>query len=216
MNKSEMEINFENYRQALREEAARLTSYIAVYRKLIELQQTRIDEMNIAPAFFQIVIDSLHSSIIIWSEKLLNKNSQRGLYNFLTFCGNNLNLFSISELQRRREYPDDHWMLDREPITIEDVNNDKQRIANLAALKYLKLRRDKVHAHFDKEYFFNKIKISIDAPIKWSDLTEIIQVMEETINLYSSSYDGNLFSLHAINNTDIELLLDRLHSASEQ
>jgi len=113
--------------------------------------------------------------------------------NFLTFCEYNREIFEIKELQRRRNYPDGHWMLNRKPLTLQTIQKDRERINELESLRSFKLRRDKFHAHFDKDYFFDRKKLSEDAPLKWSDLEEVVDVMKDIINRYSAAYDGNLY-----------------------
>jgi hypothetical protein len=168
--------------------------------------------MNIAPCFFKTIMDALYSAIIICTYNLLNNKSESGFEDFLRFINNNLSIFKISELQRRRGYPDKHWMLNREKITCKTVEKDQQRIRRIKALPSIKLRRDKTHAHLDKDYFFERDKISKRAPLKWSDFDEIINIMKDILNTYSSSYDGNLFEIEVWNINDIDSLLDRLHS----
>jgi hypothetical protein len=212
MDKTEAEQKFEEYRDYLRQEATRLASYIALYRRLHELRAERLDEMNIAPAFFQIVIDALFSVIVLWVHKMFDEKSERGLADFLTFCEYNRDIFELKELQRRKNYPNGHWMLkDGKPVTVETINEDRESIKKLQFLPSFKLRRDKFHAHFDKKYFFDRTKLTHEAPLKWSDLTEVVEVMKDVINRYSAAYDGSLYALEPINVTDIDSLLDRLH-----
>jgi hypothetical protein len=216
MDKTDAELKFEEYREYLRQEAIRLVSYIRLYRRLHELRSERLSEMNIAPAFFQVVIDALFSVIVIWVDKMFSEKSERGMWNFLTFCENNCNILEIKELQRRRNYADNHWMLrDQEPITFQTIQKDKKRISKLESLPSFKLRRDKFHAHFDKEYFFDRKKLSEDAPLKWSDLEEIVKTMAEIINNYSIAYDGSQHVLESLNVTDIGRLLNLLHNAKK-
>ncbi len=84
---------------------------MAVYRTLQQRTDDRLEEINIAPAFFSTVIDALFSVIVLWTDKMFDEKSKRGLVNFLTFCEHNRRIFKVKELQRRRGYPDDHWML---------------------------------------------------------------------------------------------------------
>lgn len=216
MNIQKTEEKFEDYRKYLLSEAERLIGYICVYKRLHERQKDRLEIINISPAFFQIVIDSLFSVIVIWADKLFCKKSERGLWNFLTFCEHNRKIFEISELKRRRNYPDGHWMLNREPITLQSIQEDKKTIENIESLPSFKLRRDKFHAHFDKDYFFNRSKIGEDAPLKWNDLDQIMETIKDIMNGYSASYDGNVHHLKPMNINDIDYLLDQLHKFKKE
>ena len=211
MSKSEAEQKFEKYREYLLREAERLISYIYVYKRIHERQKDRLEIINISPAFFQTVIDSLFSVIVIWVDKLFCEKSERGLLNFLTFCEHNRKIFEISELKRRRNYTDGHWMLNREQITYKSIQEDKQRLKDVESLPSFKLRRDKFHAHFDKAYFFDRKKLGEDAPLKWKDLDQIIEIMKDIINGYSASYDGNVHVLKPININDLDNTLDLVY-----
>ena len=216
MSKSEAEEKFEQYREYLLSEAERLTDYICVYKNVYERQKDRLEIMNISPAFFRTIIDSLFSVIVIWVDKLFCEKSERGLFNFLTFCEYNRKIFEIPELKRRRNYPDGHWMLNREPITYQTIQEDKQKIRDVDSLPSFKLRRDKFHAHFDKEYFFDRSKLGEDAPLEWPDIDQIIETMKGIINDYSASYDGSLYTLKPVNINDLDNLLDQLYKLKQK
>ncbi len=128
----EAERKFEDYRRYLHYEATRLAGYIALFRRLHEHRNNRLNEINIAPAFFSIVIDALLSASILWTDKLFDERGKRGIFNFLKFVENNITIFSVLELKRRKNYPDGHWMLKREDITIQKIDEDRKRIRNLS------------------------------------------------------------------------------------
>ena len=71
MNKENTEKLFEEYREYLKSEVVRLVSYIKLYRRINEKRTDRLDEINVAPSFFQVTLDALFSGIILWVDKLL-------------------------------------------------------------------------------------------------------------------------------------------------
>jgi hypothetical protein len=209
--KPEMEKKFDEYRCYLKYEASRLASYVFLYRRLHERRVDRLDEMNIAPAFFQLTTDALKSAVILWVGKLFEDKAERGIFNFLKFIEHNKGIFEIGELKRRKGYPDGHWMLDREPITSKTIEEHRKRIKNLQCLQNFKTQRDKFFAHFDKRYFFDRERLDQEAPLTWGDLEIVIESLKDIINHYSSAYDGQLLALKPININDLDRLLDRLH-----
>lgn len=212
MNNSEAEKHFEEYREWLKLELTKLATYVRLYRRLHERTEDRLEEMNIAPAFFSTVIDALFSAIVVWVDKLFGERSERGLVNLLSFIEQHRHIFGIKELQRRKSYPDGHWMIERrKPVTIESIRADRTRIAEFKPLASFKLRRDKYHAHFDKKYFFDRTKIQQDAPLTWGNLEQMVQLGKDILNAYSADYDGNLYAIEPINATDVDYLLDQLH-----
>lgn len=215
MDKSESERRFENYRMFLLNEAQRLTNYIDVYRTLQERTDDNLEQINIAPAFFSTVIDALFSAIILWTDKMFDQEGQRGLFNFLVLCEHNRKIFAVKELQRRRNYPNDHRMLhNRSDVSYKMIQDHHQKIEQLSWFPSIKTRRDKFHGHFDTNYFFNREKIVADAPLKYSDLQEIIEAMDDVINTYSATYDGQVFSMESMNIRDVNGILRRLQQSA--
>jgi hypothetical protein len=210
----ETEKKFEEYRRSLVNETTRLASFVALFRRLYERRVDRLEEMNIAPAFFQVAADALLSSIILWVDKLFDERGERSIFNFLKFIERNRNILAVEQLKRRKNYPDGHWMLDRDPITVEAINQDRDRIQRLDCLQNFKILRDKFYAHFDKEYFFDRERMADEAPT-WSDLEKVMGVISDVINCYSAAYDGQLFVLKPVNINDLDHLLERLHKCNK-
>jgi hypothetical protein len=212
MKPNQKEAKFEQYRTALHDEIMRLATYARLFRRLHERRKDRLQEMNLAPAFFTTTIDSLWVAIVLWVDKLFDNRSQRGLINFLKFIEQNRPLFDLRELQRRKNYPDGHWMPEnRAPVTLKRIHADIAKVVAFQPQENFKRRRDKFHAHFDKKYFFEREKLEQEAPIKWGELHGVIELGKSIVNAYSADYDGELFRFEPLNATDVDHLLDRLH-----
>lgn len=208
MQRDEFEDHFRKYRKHLSMEIHRFWDSTSVYRQITERTKDHLPELNLAPAFFHTVQDSLFTTVILWADKLFDEKGERGLFNFLTFIEYNRKWMAIDELKRRRSYPDGHWMLQgRVPITAESIEADRERIRSLVALKSIRIRRDKFHGHFDKDYFFDRACLKDEAPIRWMDLDEAGNVMGGMLNDYSVDFDGEMFSWKTIGIDDLGTLL---------
>lgn len=212
MKRDDFDLQFSEYRQYLREEVLRFRGFVAVYLRIQQRKTDHLVALNLAPAFFQVVESALFSSIVLWADKLFDENGDRGLFNFLTFVEYNRKWLTTKELQVRRGFPDGHWMLrDRTEITVGTINSHRSRIRALEGLPSIRLRRDKFHAHFDKQYFFDRIKISAEAPLRSEDLEAAGSLMGEIINDYSVDFDGKTYAWEPTNINDLDVLLDRVH-----
>jgi hypothetical protein len=208
MQRDEFEDQFRKYRKYLSMEIHRFWDSASVYRQITERTQDHLAELNLAPAFFRAIEDSLFTTIVLWADKLFDEKGERGLFNFLTFIEYNRGWMDISELKRRRGYPDEHWMLKgRVPITAQSIEADREKIRSLAALKSMRIRRDKFHGHFDKHYFFDRARLQDEAPIRWMDLDEAGDVMGGMLNDYSVDFDGEMFSWQTVGIDDLSNLL---------
>jgi hypothetical protein len=204
----EFDAQFVLYRQWLREEIHRYRDSVAVYRCMHDRTGDYLAEMNLAPGFFSTADSALFTLIVLWADKLLDEHAERGMFNFLTFVEYNRKWLSPKQLQRRRQYPDDHWMLEgRKAVTLKQIDGDRAKINDLPCLKSFKIRRDKFHGHFDKEYFFDRAKLSADAPLKWEDLEAAGELMGRMLNDYSVDFDGSSYSWNTLNIDDLGSLL---------
>lgn len=209
MKREDFERKFIDYRKYLSDEIHRFRDAASVYRQINERTNDYLDEINLAPAFFRVVEDALFTTIVLWADKLFDEKGERGLFNFLNFVDYNRQWLTTPELQRRRGYPDGHWMLQgRVPITADSIEADREKIRHLAALQSIRTRRDKFHGHFDKDYFFDRSKLQLEAPIRWSELDEAGEVMGKILNDYSVDFDGSMNSWQTMNIDGLTRLLE--------
>lgn len=203
----EFERLFVEYRDNLRKEIHCFRDSASVLRQITDHTHDHLREINLAPGFFHVVEASLFSTVILWADKLFDEKGQRGFFNFLSFVEHNRDCLSVEELQRRKGYPDGHWMLqNRIPITAASIAADREKIRALAVLPSIRLLRDKFHGHFDKEYFFDRMRLSSNAAITWADLQEAGEVMGTMLNDYSVDFDGVFHSWNTPN--DLHRLLN--------
>jgi hypothetical protein len=198
LQREEFEQRFEQYRESLRREIHCFRDSASVFRQINAHTVDHLPSINLAPGFFHVVEDALFTTIVLWADKLFDERGERGFFNFLSFVEHNRDWLATEELKRRKAYPDGHWMLkDRVPITAKSIEADRLKIRSLAALRSIKIRRDKFHGHFDKAYLFDRSRLHREAAITWPDLDEAGEVMGTILNDYSVDFDGAFFSWNA-------------------
>lgn len=187
----EFEPLFVEYRDNLRKEIHCFRDSASVLRQIADHTHDHLREINLAPGFFNVVEAALFSTVVLWADKLFDERGQRGFFNFLSFVEYNRDWLNVTELQRRKGYPDGHWMLqNRIPITAASIAADRDKIRALTVLPGIRLLRDKFHGHFDKDYFFDRTRLHSEAAITWADLQEAGEVMGTMLNDYSVDFDG--------------------------
>jgi hypothetical protein len=207
----EFEEQFISFHTKLVDECIKLNAYIKILKRIEERKRDRLEQINIAPVFFQITCASLFTSIVLWVSNIFDDRSQRGIHKFLSFVQPHLRYLSINELKRRKGYQDGHWMLEREELTNTDIEEDFAKLKQLDVIEKFKLHRDKYHAHFDKEYFFKQGALNEEAPITWAEIEPLPRVALDILNKYSAYYDGSLNTADYIGIHDIDSILDNLH-----
>lgn len=210
----EAEKRFEEYRDNLRREVGLLADYVHLFRGIQKLKKRYVFEINYAPAFFSLITKSVFSTIILWVDKLLDEKGQRGVFDFLRLVEASVDIFAIEALKCRRKFPDDYWVLRERrkegELTIKHVVKDRERLRNLRCLQSITTRRDKYHAHFDKEYFFDLHRLDRDAPVAVRDLGNAVRALWSILNKYSAAYDGTSYPSTAANINDVERILRHL------
>lgn len=212
------EEQFRKYLDAFRFEGTKLGMFIAVYRYLYERRRDALAEMNMAPAFFQTVTSALRTVIIVWAHKLVVGGTVQevSLRTFLTFVGENLDLFSTDAFRRRRQLAADDWRVrEHEAPTIKDVRADRKRLSGLKAVPTLETHRNKYQAHFDPAYFLTPDALGNLAPLRWADLDEIRTVLAEILNRYSGAFNGEQFVFEPVNADDIQYVFEALRRFRE-
>ena len=208
---SDTEKRLEKNRDNLRREVGLLADYVDLFRRLHKRKRNYCFEINSAPAFFSLVSKSVFSTTILWANKLLDEKGQRGIFDFLKFIEANTGVFSIEKLKRRRNFPDNHWLLERRrkegEITARQVARHQGRLSKLRCLKSLRARRDKYHAHFDKKYFFDLNRLDLDAPIASRNFGNAVKALWTVVNKYSVAYDGKAYEPTSANINDLDHIL---------
>jgi hypothetical protein len=210
---------FIQYREALLRECHFLVNAINLYRIINERKEDRLQEMNIAPAFFVMVERCVLGTVVTSTNKLFGKKEECGFFDLLSMIEKNIDHFSIDKLITRSgsKNGNEFWIEPLNSLSIKDIDDSKKQISKLdSILKNIKRRRDKYEAHLDEEYFIKPDKLADDAPILWGDFDEIKKTVDDIFNFYSVSFDGKNFSIGVTNITDVNHLLSILHEDKER
>jgi len=118
--------------------------------------------------FFGTVTSSVYITTILTLNNLLDKKSERGLYKYLRKTEQELKY--ILAIDKREEI--------QKEITdqIRQIDSKSNIVSNL------KTHRDKIYAHFDKDYFYDIKKLYIDAPLSFGDIHQLIMLCQEILN----------------------------------
>lgn len=192
-----------------------------LYRYLIERENDRLDELNMAPAFFTIVMEALQQSFMIEIFKLFDSNSKTGLVKLLNICMNSNKQFPVERNNIFHEinldtgetidtlYDNIKINAKKDIKELELKLKEKEEIIN-----NLRGQRDKYYAHLDKEYFVKKDNISKKFPFLFYDMEELIDFAEEICNTLLIDLCGQSIYYNSTNYNDIKNILDTLYKSN--
>ena len=210
MDENEKRHYFEVYLRKLFHELTVLDTKFEIYRGINSHRTDRLEELNIAPAFFGIVLNSLVSDIIISLAKFYEnydgrKRSDRNINRFLNFIESNTDIFP-TDPEAKKMYNFNYT------INEELINEHRAEIENIKGiLDNLFQWRDKYFAHFDKKYFLNDKALVEDYPLNYEDIRYLIDLGAKILNKYSVAYNGMHYSIENVNRDDFEKVINILH-----
>ncbi len=118
--------------------------------------------------FFGTVRNSVYLETLLILNNLLDIKSERGLYKYLRKTEQELKyIFPIYE---RKEIQKG---IANQICQIDSKNN---------FVAHLKKRRDKIYAHFDKDYFYDVEKLYNETPLSFEDIYQLIKLCQEILN----------------------------------
>ena len=162
--------------------------YIHIYNKQVDM----VEVLNVAPAFFSLVIKAFLENSMTHLSKLYDSNSATvTVYKFLNFIQSNINQLEF-------------LVSDKEIQAVIKSLNEKLHSFNLNISK-LKILRDSFLAHNDKEYIFNddpweKVGLTI------GEINELINLPSEIINEIGVAKGENHVYPEALNALDVDMV----------
>lgn len=215
----EKELHLERYIDALSNELLDLNTICHILRFLYNKKDI-LNEYNIAPCFFGTIESAIFTKFILWTYKLFDTEhykKERCLFGLLNFCETNLKLFEKENLIERckgREISLD----DRKNLSHKEIDDFKNELLQLKIMKSIKIRRDKYHGHFDKNYFFLDKRSMIDdeAPLLWNEIEVMLDLSERIINTITHKYKAESKIFKFMNVNDVEVVFDILKEHNEK
>ena len=192
-----------------------INSCIEIYDYLDISRVWHNEKVNIAPAFFGLTMSTLARSLILETCILFGQKEDKSIKKLLNICENNMKIMGNDIVSRSSVENNGVKQViktsERINIkkTISDLKNEHCGLSDI--VDKIKLQRDKVLAHSDKEFFYDIKKMSRENPVSTSDCKILMDFALRTCNLfYKVLNDGRTFTGIYKNVNDIECLFNAL------
>lgn len=201
----------EKYLQILFQDLSRIDSLFELSIHIDNYRSNRLEELNIAPSFFSLVLDSFFYTTVVSlarmydSYRFLNR-SDKNLIRFINFVEQNIKLF-----------PSDKHILKKfniiYPVTLNSINEHRKSIQEVAPiLDKLFTWRDKYFAHYDNNFFLNDNLLENKYGLTVGEIRKLIKLAAELLNYYSIGYNGVANAIRVHNLYDIDSIIEILHN----
>lgn len=193
-----------------------------LYKTIKNAWNTRLDEMNNSPAFFQIVEHVLIDNVIMTMAKLFDRDcNAKTIRKLICLCESHQELFP-----KNRKVDVFNWVghPEKEPdfglieIDIKKVLEDaKLRLRELQRIaENLKTRRDRLHAHNDKKYWHDAGQLAYDAPLCGDDIDMLLKFSSDLCNTLLLDIADMTYHTQSSNIHDLMIILDKLHDKNTE
>lgn len=181
--------------EKLLNEVANVNSKFKLFKYITERRNDSLKELNIAPAFFSLVLDSLINNVIISLAKIYESSNRSG--------------GSINKLLNKIEQ--NIKSISDKRISINIINKHRIEIKEVeGTIDNLFTWRDKHCAHFDKKYFLESKSLAEDAKLTYHDINRLIERAGEILNDYYSILKDVYYSIEALNFDDVSKIIEIL------
>lgn len=187
--------------------------YFKMYKNMLIISSENNDSAKYVASFINLSSSSLIRTAINETYLLVDNRNDKNIYNFIEICKQNNNQF-------RKELVEEYVNCttgEHEVFTLEKVNiieelekfeNDllefSKKITNLKAL------RDKIFAHIDKKYFYDRNLIIKEYSVKYQDIEAILNLLYKNMNRISVILTGTAYGVCEDYIEDFKYIIDSI------
>ena len=184
-----------------------------LHKFLIQSKKTYLNQMNLAPAFFQLTYSSLLQTVIIELFKLFDPKADTGLYKLVEICRLNTNLFPDKKEIGYVDCDTDKYFVDK--VLPVDMNLELAECRKLLKgiteeLECLRKWRNKFYAHLDSESRNNEDMLIKSYSLTYENIKQIFEVAKGICNRISVLLDGSANTCQSSNVFDVDNLFTKL------
>ncbi len=172
--------------------------HFIIWKHLTDSKKGYLEEMNAAPSFFNLTLNSHLLTTLISLNIFFDKaEGKLSMYKFLDFLLENIDIFSNKAYKNRlieKGIYSNQAMQDRRIVTLEIVEQDTNLIRDLPVSNIKKWRNEAL-AHIGETYILRNIDLSKNYPIKRRHIETITSTLAIILNRYSLAYNTRKFEI---------------------
>ena len=181
-------------------------AYIDVYLTIGRARVDYNEEINYAPGFFSITIMALTNSMFMETGKLIDSHKDvLAFNNLISLCKANLDVFLEHDDNNPYSEKESKVNIEEDISQIERVLSELEQVINS-----LRIQRNKIYAHYDKNYFLDYSILLEEHPVSIIDFKKILDSMAYFCNAVLHNLNVTEIYPRHINNDDLIKLLNNV------
>ena len=213
------EEEFLRHHKALRGQIDNASWHFQAWKRLWELVEDYVQEMNVAHTFFRLTMRAHMLQVVLRLSNICERSEEHiNFPEFLDFVKKDLDIFQVQDLEITRHGEEDieaEIIADSTPtITVATVEGHIQAIESLP-LDKLRTWRDEALNHIDRHVAKDHIKLLEESPVDIDELDRIISELDYILNVYSVAYDGQAWDRNLVFEHGIQNLMDAIRAGEK-
>lgn len=195
---------FENYMNSFWERGNQIQTNISNYEALVDIKADNL--FYASRNFFAMAMYNAFSMATIWLAAFFSHSNSASVFNFLNFCEQNQkSIFTKEFYQEKVNVANSKVKLEKGKFS--EILKECRRLLddNADLIEKLIFNRNKIFAHFEKEFLINhKIQLTITI----EDLKYLIKLAEEIVNNILCYYDRTYRIFSPLDILDLQQTID--------
>lgn len=189
---------------------ANINDCFLLYKKLLIYKTEMNTEMNISPAFFQIVMYSLEHTYVVDLFKLYDRDrNAKGLRKAINLCEQYSTIFPKERIVCRDTERNQNEVV--RINVIKDIKGIKEKLDIIdPVVKCLQGRRNNFYAHADKTYIDDIPLLASNYPLSFKQVADLIQIANEILNTLLRDLCGEVVAKNSSNYDDVKNIFEIL------
>lgn len=188
-------------------------NYFNIYKQTLCSLNEHKNKANQVASFLYPMLDSLKFAFVIETTRLINKREDKCIWKLLDNIKMQYKKFPVemydifTDSETGEEYKEFIRKVDIKSDVLKFESELNQYSEQFESLKGL---RDKIYAHLDKKYFYDRKKISEEYVVCYQDIEGILNIIHKNLNIISIDYNRKAYSEYASCIDDLNNLFDKI------
>lgn len=184
-----------------------------LYKGILSNAKENDKKVSKISSFLYPVLNALKFSFVVQTAKLVDKREDKSIWKLIECCKQQKNEFLTEFVNTYIDEDtgkEETFFLKKVDImsdlTVfeEKLNEHSQAIINLKA------QRNKIYAHNDKDYFYDKSNISEMYLVTYQDIEDILNLLFQQLNVISLDYNRRVYSSYPSSIKDYEYIISKI------
>lgn len=188
-------------------------NYFNIYKQTLKALHEHKTKANQVTSFLYPMLDALQFAFVVETTRLIDKREDKCIWNLLDNIKMQYKKFP-KEIYNDYSNPESgevyREFVRKVDIKLDISNFEKELNQYSTQFESLKGIRDKVYAHLDKKYFYDKRKISKKYSVCYQDIEDILKIIHKNLNIISIDYNRKAYSEYASCVDDLNSILDKI------